>query len=145
MLQEFLRLFAPLTANCRDFNARWEAAAALNADSVSGRWLGEWVSEASGHRGPLRCVLTVVSPALWHLAFRASYSGVFRTCYTTDFNVVQKDGRWSFTGRQDLGALAGGKYEYSGYAALTEMVCRYKSLKDHGEFRLKRVAGTFGV
>lgn len=81
----------------------------------------------------------MVSPALWHLAFRAGYSGAFRACYTTGFNVTQEDGRWGFTGRQDIGRLAGGEYEYSGYATLTEMVCRYKSPKDHGEFRLKRV------
>jgi len=141
VLLEFLHLFAPLTANCRDFNARWEAAAGLDADSVSGRWSGEWVSEDSGHKGPLRCVLTVVSPALWHLAFRAGYLRALRACYTADFTVTQEDGRWAFTGRQDLGRLAGGAYEYSGYATLTEMICRYKSPTDHGEFRLKRFSG----
>ena len=139
MLQELIHLFAPLTANCRDFNARWASAAALDATSVSGRWHGEWLSETSGHRGPLRCVLSVVSPALWHLAFFAGYSRVFRACYTTDFSVAQEDGRWAFTGRKDLGVLAGGAYEYSGYATLAEIVCRYRSAKDQGEFRLKRV------
>jgi hypothetical protein len=138
VLQEFIHLFASLTANCRDFNARWASAVALDADSVGGRWHGEWISEASGHRGPLRCVLTVVSPALWHLAFNAGYSRVFHACYTTDFNVVPEEGRWAFTGRQDLGLIAGGVYEYSGYASLAEMVCRYRSPRDHGEFRLKR-------
>ena len=140
MLLELIHLFAPLTANCRDFNARWEAAAGLDKDSVGGRWTGEWVSEVTSHRGPLRAVLSVVSPALWHLAFHAGYSKFFRACYTTDFNVVAEDGRWAFTGRQDLGALAGGTYEYSGYATVTEMVCRYKTEKDHGEFRLSRTS-----
>jgi hypothetical protein len=139
VLHEFIHLFAPLTANCRDFNARWASAVAVDQDSVSGRWQGEWISEASGHRGPLRCVLTVVSPALWHLAFNAGYSRVFRACYTADFNAVYEEGRWAFTGGQDLGVIAGGVYEYSGYATLSKMVCRYKSPRDLGEFRLHRV------
>ena|SRR5688572_30443721 len=138
MLQNLLHKLAPLTANCRDFTKRWEEAAGLDANSVSGRWSGEWISEASGHRGPLQGVLSVVSPGLWHLAFRAKYSGVFRACYSTDFTVAQADGRWTFTGRQDLGTLAGGEYEYNGHATLTEMVCRYKAAADHGEFRLRR-------
>ncbi|MEO6213462.1 MAG: hypothetical protein ABIP65_07520 [Vicinamibacterales bacterium] len=140
MIQEFLHLFAPLTANCKDFTHRWERAAALDADSVSGRWEGEWISEATGHRGPLRAVLTVIAPALWRVSFRASYSGMLRACYATDFNVSQQDGRWRFSGGSDLGAIAGGRYEYAGSATLTEMACTYKSSRDHGEFRLQRPA-----
>ena len=139
MLDEFIHFFAPLTANCRDFHARWASAGALGEDSVSGRWQGEWISETSGHRGPLRCVLTVVTPSLWHLAFNAGYSRIFRACYTADFTAASDEGRWAFTGREDLGVIAGGLYEYSGYATLTEIICRYKSPRDQGEFRLKRV------
>jgi hypothetical protein len=138
VLREFIHLFAPLTANCRDFNARW-AATTVDAGSVGGRWRGKWVSETSKHRGPLRCVLSVISPTQWHLAFFAGYSRVFRACYAADFDVVPDDGRWAFTGRKDLGALAGGLYEYSGYATPEEIVCRYRSSRDQGEFRLKRV------
>ena len=39
------------------------------------------------------------------------------------------------------GTLAGGFYEYEGRATIDAMTCRYKSAKDHGEFRLKRPAG----
>ena len=140
MIREFLHLFAPLTANCSDFTSRWEQAATLDANSVSGRWEGEWISEASGHHGPLRAVLAITSPAVWHVSFRASYASVLRACYATDFAVAMQDGRWTFTGHSDLGALAGGRYEYAGSATLTEMNCTYKSSADHGEFRLRRVA-----
>ena len=138
MLEGFLHKLAPLTANCREFKEKWDSAAALDASGVSGRWEGEWVSAKSGHRGPLQCVLTVLSPALWRLTFRASYSGFFRACYATDFNVAQREEGWTFTGSQDLGTLAGGAYAYEGEATLTEMRCRYKSATDEGEFRLRR-------
>lgn len=141
MLDGLLHKLAPLTANCRDFNKKWEEAAALDATGASGRWEGEWVSAATGHRGPLHCVVSVLSPGLWRMVFRASYSGFFRACYATDFTVGQEDGAWMFTGRQDLGTLAGGLYEYEGRATIEAMTCRYKSAKDHGEFRLKRPAG----
>lgn len=138
MFEELLHKLAPLTANCREFNQKWEAAAGLDAAGASGRWEGEWLSAKTGHRGPLRCAVVVLSPGLWRLCFRASYSGFFRACYATDFTVAQDDGRWTFTGGQDLGTLAGGVYTYAGEATLTEMVCRYTSASDQGEFRLRR-------
>ena|SRR5687767_8710190 len=138
VLEGLLHKLAPLTANCREFNEKWEAANHLDAAGASGRWEGEWISAVTGHRGPLKCVLIVLSPGLWRLLFRASYSGFFRACYAADFTVGQEGGRWTFTGKQDLGTLAGGAYEYDGEATLAEMVCRYKSATDHGEFRLRR-------
>ena len=80
----------------------------------------------------------MASPALWHVRFRAEYARVFRACYATDFTVALQDGRWTFTGGSNLGALAGGPYDYSGSATLTELICTYKSSADHGEFRLRK-------
>jgi hypothetical protein len=138
VIREFLHLFAPLAANCRDFTRRWDEASTLGTTSVDGRWEGEWISEASGHRGPLRAVVDVTAPALWQVSFRAGYAGVMRACYATDFTVAQRDGGWTFTGASDLGALAGGRYEYAGSATLAEIICTYRSSADHGEFRLRR-------
>lgn len=139
-IDNFIHLFAPLTANCRDFDAQWGAAAGKGPDGISGRWEGEWVSAATGHRGRLRCVVSPVAPALWRMYFRGEYAAVFRACYSTDFNVVQDAGRWTFSGSSNLGTLAGGAYAYAGQATLDEMVCSYRSARDHGEFRLKRCA-----
>lgn len=143
IIDNVIHLFAPLAANCRDFSGKWEAAAVLGQEGVTGCWDGEWVSEASGHRGRLRCVLTPVAPSLWRMYFRAEYAKVFRACYSTDFSVAEPEpGRWTFKGGSDLGALAGGSYEYAGYATLTELICSYRSAKDHGEFRLRRATTT---
>ena len=80
----------------------------------------------------------MTGPTLWHVTFRAGYAGIFRACYATDFTVAMHNGRWTFTGGSNLGALAGGRYDYAGSATLTEMICTYKSPADHGEFRLRR-------
>ena len=137
VLQNVPHLFAPITANCAEFQRRWETAP-LDSDGVSGCWEGEWVSAASGHRGRLRCVVNPLAPALWRMYFRGEYGRVFRACYSTDVSVAQKDRRWTLSGGSDLGVLAGGRYESTGYATPEEIVCSYRSAADHGEFRLKR-------
>lgn len=131
-------LLAPLTANCDDFTTHWDQAGD-GAGTMAGRWEGEWISTPSGHTGPLRCVLDVVDEARWHARFRGGYARIFRACYATDFHVARLGpDRWTFSGRSDLGTLAGGVYECSGEASPDAFTCRYKSPHDHGEFRLKR-------
>jgi len=134
-------LFAPLTANCRDFNERWLATAdPVDPESVSGRWEGEWISHKTGHRGPLRSVILAVASDRWRARFHAGYSRVFRACYATDLIASRIErGRYQFKGSSDLGWIAGGVYEYDGEATSGSLVCRYRSRMDYGEFRLKRV------
>jgi len=139
-LDNLIHLLAPLTANCRSFQERWEQALPLDAGGISGCWDGEWISAVSGHRGRLRCVIDPVAPALWRMHFRGDYATVFRACYSTDFSVAQEAGGWTFSGAADLGVLAGGAYEYAGSATLEAFTCSYKSANDHGEFRLKRAS-----
>lgn len=82
----------------------------------------------------------MVSEDRWHARFRAGYAKIFRACYATDFHVARlAPDRWTFSGRSDLGPLAGGAYEYSGEATLDALTCRYTSVHDRGEFRLRRL------
>ncbi|MDQ3486646.1 MAG: hypothetical protein M3468_02815 [Acidobacteriota bacterium] len=139
VLDNLIHLFAPLTANCRDFKDQWAQASGKAEAGIGGRWQGEWISRVSAHRGPLRCVVDPITPRQWRMAFRAEYGRVFRACYATEFNVTEEDGRWTFSGGSDLGALAGGAYEYRGTATADALTCSYKSAKDHGEFRLRKI------
>jgi hypothetical protein len=138
LIDNVVHLFAPLKANCAEFQSRWDAANSLGPEGASGCWEGEWISSRTGHRGRLRCVLTPVAPALWRMHFRGEYAKVFRACYSTDFTVVQEDGRWTFSGGSNLGTLAGGAYEYKGEATLERLTSSYRSARDEGEFRLTR-------
>ena len=106
---------------------------------MAGPWQGEWTSTRSGHHGSLRSVVEVTSETIWHVRFRAGYAHVLRACYAAEFHVARlADERWTFSGRSDLGALAGGLYEYSGEATSDTIVCQYISTHDRGEFRLRR-------
>ena len=138
LVDNLIHLFAPLTANCRDFNGLW-ASARPEPGSVAGPWEGEWISSATGHRGRLRCVVQPGSAAAWTMWFRGEYAGVFRACYRTEFRAAQEGERWTFNGGSNLGALAGGEYTYSGHATLDELNCDYRSARDHGVFRLRKL------
>ena len=139
VVDNFIHLFAPLTANCRDFTQRWTAAD-FPPDGVAGRWEGEWISAASGHRGRLRCVVEPRDPSRWTMWFRAEYAGIFRACYSTQFAARREGDRWTFNGGSNLGALAGGEYTYAGSATEASLTCTYRSSRDHGEFRLRKLA-----
>jgi hypothetical protein len=134
-------LLAPLSANCRDFHEHWrEAVDPPDPQSVSGRWQGEWVSTATGHRGPLRCVMIATRADRWKARFHARYSRVFRACYATDLKATRLGpNRFGLQGTSDLGWMAGGLYEYTGEASGSELICTYQSRFDRGEFRLRRL------
>ena len=139
-LETAKHLLAPLTANCSEFHEHWKAApAAPDPDDMSGRWVGEWISTATGHRGPLRCVIAATSELRWSARFHAGYARVFRACYGADLHVARLGpDRYTFSGNSDLGWAAGGVYEYDGQGTSSELICRYRSRMDRGEFRLRR-------
>ena len=75
------------------FHREWEQASALSsADPASGRWAGEWISEQSGHRGELRCVLKPNGSNRYQAHFYATFSKWFRVGYTTELVSQDSDG-----------------------------------------------------
>lgn len=141
-LETAKHLLAPLRSSCKDFYARWEQAGVrAGPDDMSGRWEGEWVSTETGHRGSLRAVIEASTPERWRCWFRGGYAKIFRACYATDLHVARLgDDRYTFSGKSDLGWAAGGGYEVDGQGSATELVFRYRSRLDQGEFRLRRPA-----
>ena len=131
-----MHLLAPLTANCRDFREKWKRAA--DVPPPGGRWAGEWRSLSTGHSGPLRCVLEIEDDRRWRATFHAGYARVFRACYATSLAVARTGDRWTFSGRSDLGRLAGGFYEHEGEATTETFPSRYRSAAEQGEFTLRR-------
>src|SRR5262249_30219470 len=104
-----LRLVAHMLA--ADFNSRsrfysqWQAYQDQPnpKDTVAGRWVGEWISSNSGHRGELKCVLTPVSSSVYRAHFYATFSKLFRVGYQTDLKVDTSNGRACLKGEEDLG------------------------------------------
>ena len=108
------------------------------SDPVAGRWTGEWVSEKSGHRGELRCVLTPDGSNFYRAHFYATFSKLFSVGYVTKFEAARTDGCVHLRGEEDLGRLAGGVYRCEGNVQQHKLLCQYSCRYDRGIFRLER-------
>ncbi|HTL17790.1 MAG TPA: hypothetical protein VL793_11170 [Patescibacteria group bacterium] len=134
-------MLAALFNNRSAFRREWQRFEKTPAkpNSVEGHWSGEWVSDISGHRGELKCVLVPISADKYRAFFHAGFSKLFRVAYATELNLQRKDGHTSLVGQQDLGSLAGGVYRCEGEIRGTNFNCKYSCKYDQGIFRLHRV------
>ena len=122
------------------FHAQWRRCETERvSDGIAGRWIGEWISQRSGHRGGLKCVFTPASAGVYQAYFYATFSRLFSVGYVTQLKAEQISGRARLTGEEDLGPLAGGIYRCEGEVSGNEFNCRYSCKYDNGIFRLKRV------
>jgi hypothetical protein len=128
-----------------DFYARRDIAEGASiddplADPLAGRWDGKWVSEASGHTGRLRAIITPVDATTYRVDYDATFLAVLRFGYGMNLTVTPSPdgGPVTFEGREDLGPLAGGVYRYHGTADGQAFRSTYESGNDHGRFEMTR-------
>lgn len=131
------------------YEGRWAEAGMTPTPTtgIAGRWAGTWRSDANGHAGGLRCIVTPIDGQTFKADFKATYGWLFTFTYQAVMRVKATDGATRpghvyFAGEQDLGWLAGGTYAYDGKAGTTEFFCAYRSKGDHGTFQLVRPGGT---
>ena len=129
---------AAVTTNCAGFRAAWENV--TRPAGWEGRWEGEWRSEANGHHGALRCVLSKKSPQEIKAFFHGRYGKIFRVCYSVSLQARGAGDTFELSGQADLGELAGGIYEYDGTLGPGRFHCRYRCRYDHGDFEMKPAA-----
>lgn len=129
-----------LLCGCSTFNRDWRNAAknSAPANSVEGRWEGRWLSDANGHSGALRCLVTRVDEAHCRARFHAVYGNVLHFTYTVPLAIQSHFDGWEFDGEENLGKLAGGVYYYEGRANSTNFFSTYRSTYDHGTFEMHR-------
>lgn len=133
-------LLTPLVTGCASFGASWKAAGRDLAPmgEFRGRWEGTWTSDANGHSGRLRSVITEVGEGIYRAKFHATFAGFLTFTTETDLSASRDGDTWRFMGKSDLGWLAGGEYEYEGEATDRECTFNYRSKFDHGVFRMTR-------
>ena len=130
-----------LLCGCSSFNRDWREAAKTPTptNSITGRWEGRWHSDENGHNGALRCIVShLEGNGGYEAHFRATYLKVARFGYKVSLRVTESNQLWHFTGSEDLGALAGGVYDYAGSASATNFNATYNSKYDHGTFEMRR-------
>ena len=147
----FLKILASMSlltallfaGGCSTFNhENWRAAQQPPPpNDLQGRWQGVWVSQVTGHKNELRCLVTKLDDATYQARFHAKYrKGWFTVTfnYTVPLKAVKTDEAFKFTGDADLGSLAGGLYHYDGHAAGTNFFSTYSCKYDRGTFQMAR-------
>ena len=139
---QLLALMAAVTAaaGCSTFDDDWKASEGF-ATGVEGRWEGTWSSDANGHHGGLRCLVTRRPDQGFDARYHATYSdwcGTLSFEYTVPMTIEPGPDGWKLHGSADLGWLAGGVYEYDGVATVLRFFCNYQAEGDHGIFQLER-------
>jgi len=127
-------------AGCSTFDRDWRLFADITPapGSVEGRWEGRWKSDHNGHSGKLRCVMLRTGTNNFTATFHAKYQGILSFGYTVPLAMREDAGKFQFTGQTDLGALAGGLYNYEGTATPTNFFSTYRCPSDWGTFKLAR-------
>lgn len=124
----------------RDWKTTAAAPVTTAPKNVAGSWQGTWKSEATGHQGTLKAVVSEVSNKENTYAFNyhATWSNLFSATFQSEHTAQPQGKNFVLTGHHDLGFLFGGVYHYEGTATPTLLKCRYRSKLDHGVFELQR-------
>lgn len=136
--------FVLVWTGCSSFHRDWNGALTRPspAQTMEGPWAGEWRSDATGHHGRLRCLVSRGTNASWQARFHATYKALkilpLTFGYTVSLTVDQTQDRFVFHGEEDLGKLAGGLYRYEGEATAETFFSTYQCQYDHGTFQMTR-------
>jgi hypothetical protein len=131
---------ALLAGGCGTFNHEWKQAGKNPArpDEFEGRWQGTWLSDVSGHTDQLRCLISQTGDGTYRARFHAKYRKVLSFGYTVPLKVEPRGGGYAFQGKANLGWMAGGVYQYEGFADSTNFHSSYECKYDHGTFQMGR-------
>lgn len=105
--------------------------------NLSGSWNGKWVSDGSGHKGPMKAVFRSVGNDSYEVTFSGRFFKVIPFRYKATLTVTGKEGdKLILTGSQKL--LGFGTFEYNALADDGSFMATYSSKKDNGRFELYR-------
>lgn len=145
MARLLLLLSAALVLSSCSLSFKREWAAALKAGpgkGVEGAWEGTWTSEATGHHGRLRCVVspTVNSQGDHTFHYHATWGGILSGSYRANHRVTRQQAGFIFKGQHRMPDWAGGLYTYDGTVRGDEFKAAYECAKDEGSYEMKRVS-----
>jgi hypothetical protein len=105
--------------------------------NLAGSWSGNWISEGSGHKGPMKAIFRTVGSNSYEVTFSGRFFKVIPFRYKATLMVTGKEGdKLILTGSQKL--LGFGTFEYNALADEGSFIANYSSKKDDGRFELYR-------
>lgn len=109
---------------------------AFAADPYSGRWVGQWRSDANGHRGPLRATLTPTATG-YDARFAGRFALVVPFFYRTHLDVVGTSGDTLFLAAERRVPLFG-TFHTDAVVTPWGFDATFRSGNDSGRFTLTR-------
>jgi len=139
-LLSIIACMAMLGTGCSSFHREWRAGGKRPeaTGKITGRWEGTWRSEANGHHGRLRCLISQAPKGDCQAWFYANYLRILHFSYKVNLAITTNADEFHFEGQADLGKLAGGLYHYEGHATGDRFLSSYKCERDHGQFEMSR-------
>jgi hypothetical protein len=112
------------------------ASSAAAQPPVGGRWVGEWASDANGHRGPLRVVVTPAGDG-FDVRFSGRFAKVIPFAYRQHLTAVGASGDAVFL-TADRRLPLFGTFHLDATLTPTAFDARYAAGRETGRFTLRR-------
>jgi hypothetical protein len=104
---------------------------------LSGQWSGYWLSEKSGHTGPLHCNFKQLDAETYRVRFHGRFAKVIPFWYSTKMHVAgATDGAILLSASQNLGLF--GTFQMTAAATGSDFDASFTSRSDNGRFVLFR-------
>lgn len=114
-------------------------AGGATASDLSGSWTGSWVSQTTGHSGPMRAEFTRCGDSQYRVDFAGRFMKILPFRYSVTLDVVEAHGDCiTLAGSSYLGRMFG-TFTYQASADACRFTANYCSKKDRGQFQMSRV------
>ncbi|MFO1002365.1 MAG: hypothetical protein U0936_18715 [Planctomycetaceae bacterium] len=108
--------------------------------SLCGEWSGEWCSQSTGHRGPMKATFCRLNCNQYEVTFMGRFCSLIPFRYKAVLTATPgENGQVVLTGSKNLGLLFG-TFRFRGSATDCRIVANYCSKDDRGQFRMSRVS-----
>jgi len=105
----------------------------------TGTWKGEWRSNSTGHRGPMRVVITPSSKGTYQARFTGRFAAVIPFAYRAELVPVQRtDGTTVLTSSKKLGPVLG-SYQMQTQVQGNALSGQFQAAGDNGSIQMQRV------
>lgn len=109
------------------------------SESPQGAWKGQWVSQSTGHRGPMRVVISPTSSGTYQARFTGRFAAVIPFAYRAELiPQTTADGRVILTSSKKLGPILG-SYQMQTQVSDGVLSGDFQAAGDRGSILMRRV------
>lgn len=105
----------------------------------TGTWKGEWRSNSTGHRGPMRVVITPSSKGTYQARFTGRFAAVIPFAYRAELVPTKRtDGSTVLTSSKKLGPILG-SYQMQTQVQGNALSGQFQAAGDKGSIQMQRI------